>query len=264
MKLGVMNNPKKSVYDEAAAIGKAGFDFVDLTIEGPAALYIDTQRLQSIITRYSMSITGHTDPCLPYAYPVQGIRDACLAELQRCAEIFSALGAKVMNIHPCYFCPPAMKGDLVDLNIEALQPIVDMAANHGLTVVFENFRPPFDRAGTLRRILQAVPGLKLHLDVGHANIGRQNYGTLCDQVGSDIAHVHFSDNRSTNDHHMPLGVGNINWENVVRSLMAIDYDETITLEVFCDDPLMLWKYLDLSRSLVLDLWKGVETDECDG
>jgi hypothetical protein len=46
--------------------------------------------------------------------------------------------------------------------------------------------------------------------------------------------------------------------------MAIDYDETITLEVFCDDPLMLWKYLDLSRSLVLDLWKGVETDECDG
>jgi sugar phosphate isomerase/epimerase len=73
-------------------------------------------------------------------------------------------------------------------------------------------------------------------------------------VGSDIAHVHFSDNRSSNDHHMPLGVGNIDWENVVRTLKAIGYDETITLEVFCDDPIMLWKYLDLSRNLVLDLW----------
>lgn len=264
MKLGVMNNPKRSVYDEVAAIGEAGFDFVDLTIEGPAALDIDTQRMQSILDHFHISVTGHTDPCLPYAYPLAGIRNACLSELARCARIFAALGARIMNIHPCYFCPPAMKSGLVDWNIEALQPIVEMANDHGLTVVFENFRAPFDRASTLQTILQSVPGLKLHLDIGHANIGRQNYGILCNQLGSDIAHVHFSDNRSSNDHHMPLGVGNINWENVVRSLKAIGYDETITLEVFCDDPIMLWKYLDLSRTLVLDLWRGAQIDESYG
>ncbi len=254
MQIGVMNNPKRSVYEEVAAIGEAGFDFVDLTIEGPAALDFDTEKLKSILNRHHLSITGHTDPCLPYAYPVQGIRNACLTELERCAGIFAALGVDVMNIHPCYYCPPAMKSDLVDLNIEALQPVVDMAANLGLTVVFENFRAPFDRAGTLKSILKAVPGLKLHLDIGHANIGRHNYSLFCSQLGNDIRHVHFSDNRSSNDHHMPLGVGNINWENVVRSLKAIGYDDTITLEVFCDDAIMLWKYLDLSRKLVLDLW----------
>ncbi|WP_246293962.1 hypothetical protein [Desulfobacter latus] len=48
-----------------------------------------------------------------YAYPVPGIRDACLKELARCARIFSRLGARVMNIHPCYFCPPAMRDQLV-------------------------------------------------------------------------------------------------------------------------------------------------------
>jgi hypothetical protein len=36
----------------------------------------------------------------------------------------------------------------------------------------------------------------------------------------------------------------------------IFYHETITLEVFCDDPVMLYKYLDLSRTLVLELWNG--------
>jgi hypothetical protein len=41
---------------------------------------------------------------------------------------------------------------------------------------------------------------------------------------------------------------------MVGSLRTIGYDETITLEVFCDDPVMLYKYLDLSRRYVLDLW----------
>ena len=254
MKIGVMNNPRKSVYDEVAAIGEAGFDYVDLTIEGPAATMVDTARLQSLLDRYDMTITGHTDPCLPFAYPVQGILDSCLAELERCAAIFATLGADIMNIHPCYYCPPALKNALVDLNIEALKPIVEMAAGHGLTVVLENFRAPFDRTDTLKTILAAVPGLKVHLDFGHANIGRHSYDVFCSQLGKEIRHVHFSDNRSSDDHHMPLGVGNINWENAVQSLKATGYNDTITLEVFCDDPVMLYKYLDLSRNLLLDLW----------
>lgn len=251
-----MNNPAKSVSDEVAAIGKARFDFVDLTIEGPAALDVDVAKLQPILDSCGMSVTGHTDPCLPYAYPIQDIRDACLKELERCAGIFSALGANIMNIHPCYFCPPAMKKNLVDLNIEALNPIVEMAASYALTVVFENFKAPFDRAATFKTMLEEVPDLKVHLDFGHANIGRNNHEVFCSQLGKSIKHVHFSDNRSSADHHMPLGVGNINWKNAVKSLKSIEYDDTITLEVFCDDQVMLYRYLDLSRELVLDLWNG--------
>ena len=35
MQIGVMNSPRESVYEEAAAFGRADFDFIDLTIEGP-------------------------------------------------------------------------------------------------------------------------------------------------------------------------------------------------------------------------------------
>jgi sugar phosphate isomerase/epimerase len=83
-----------------------------------------------------------------------------------------------------------------------------------------------------------------------------NHEIFCRQLGKHIKHVHFSDNRSTADHHMPLGVGNINWKNAVKSLKAVEYDGTITLEVFCDDPVMLYQYLDLSRRLVVNLWSG--------
>ena len=256
MKIGVMNNPGKSVYDEVCAFGEARFDFVDLTIEGPAALEIDAAKLQPILDRYGMSVTGHTDPCLPYAYPIRGIRDACLRELERCAKIFAALGSDVMNIHPSYFCPPAMRNKIVDLNIEALKPIVAMAASHGLTVVLENFKAPFDRVSILKTIMDEVPGLALHLDFGHTNFGKDNHAVFCKKLGQSIRHVHFSDNRGREDNHMPLGVGSIDWHDAVKLLKAIGYDETITLEVFCEDTAMFFKYLDLSRKLVLDLWNG--------
>ena len=255
MKIGVMNNPFKSIYDEANAFGKAGFDFIDLTIEGPRAMDVDTDKMGSILKQYNLALTGHTDPCLPWAYPIREIRQACIAELERCARIFSALGAEIMNIHPCYFCPPAMRGSIIALNIEALRPIVKMASSYGLTVAFENFKPPFDRVDTFFKLLGEVEGLSLHLDFGHANMGKNNHEVFCQQLGSAISHVHFSDNRATADHHMPLGVGNIDWKNAVDSLKATGYDGTITLEVFCDDSQMLYQYLDLSRKYVLELWQ---------
>ncbi len=255
MKIGVMNDPRKSIYDEAAAFGKAGFDFIDLTIEGPRAREVDTEKMGGLLKRYNLALTGHTDPCLPWAYPLPSIRQACLDELERCARIFSELGAGVMNIHPCYFCPPAMRALLVELNIEALKPIVEMASSYGLTLAFENYKAPFDRVSTFQELLGEVAGLSLHLDFGHANMGKNNHEVFCEQLGPAITHVHFSDNRSTADHHMPLGVGNIDWKNAVDSLKAIGYDATITLEVFCDDSQMIFRYLDLSRRYLLELWQ---------
>ncbi len=256
MKIGVMNNPAQPVYDQITAIGRAGFDFVDLTIEAPAALDIDTARVQSLLERFDLSLTGHTDPCLPWAYPVADVRQACLDELERCAGIFSALGAAIMNIHPCYYCPPAMRTELVKLNREALGPVVKMGAGYGLEVVFENYKAPFDRAAIFSQLLNEVPGLGMHLDFGHANFGRDDSAVFCRQLASKIRHVHFSDNRSTADHHMPLGVGSIDWKKAVAALKRIGYDGTITLEVFCGDDNMLFRYLDLSRELLQDLWEG--------
>ena len=254
MIIGIMNNPSKSVYDEAEFCGKAGFKFLDLTIEGPNASKIDIAKLRPILDSHGLSITGHTDPCLPYAYPIQAVREACFRELERCAGIFSALGAKVMNIHPCYFSPPAMGKELVSFHMEALPPIVEMAASYGLTMVLENYKAPFDRVSIFKKLLTEVPGLKLHLDFGHSNFGIDNHEVFCGELGEQIQHVHFSDNRSRSDDHMPLGVGTVNWQNAVNSLKAIGYDSTITLEIFCNDPNMQHKYLCLSRELIQELW----------
>ena len=147
-----------------------------------------------------------------------------------------------------------MKSDLLELNIEALKPIEQMAGHFGLTLVLENYKAPFDRVSNFETILGEIPALKVHLDFGHTNMGKEDGESFCRHLGPAIKHVHFSDNRSTEDHHMPLGVGSVDWERAVSALKGIGYDETITLEVFCDDHTVLFHYLEISRKLVLDLW----------
>lgn len=256
LKIGVMNDPRCSIYDEAAAIGQAGYDFLDLTLEGPAALDIDVRRLADRCHYHGLAVVGHTDPCLPWAYPQRGLRKSCLDVLEQCARIFRGLEADVMNLHPCYTCPPAMKPDLVALNLSALPAIIEMAVSHDLEVVFENFTAPFNRVAVFEILMAKVAGLKLHLDVGHANLGGDGADIFCRQMGNYIRHVHLSDNRGTADHHMPLGVGIINWQKAIEALKKTGYGGTVTLEVFCGDPLMRFKYLEISRELVQRLWEN--------
>jgi sugar phosphate isomerase/epimerase len=159
-----------------------------------------------------------------------------------------------MNIHPCYYSPPAMKEDLVRLNVEALKPIAEMAGSYGLTLILENFMAPFDSVSTYSRLLEEVPGLQIHLDFGHANLGRDDGASFCAQLGGHIRHVHFSDNHGQEDEHIPLGMGNIDWEKAVSALKSIGYEETITLEVFVNDRSASPEPLEESRRLVRDLW----------
>ena len=257
MKIGIMNNPRTPIIDEIKAIGEEDYDFIDLTLETPHAQHLEVAVTKQLLKDYGLSVVGHTDPIIPYAYPIKSIREACLGEFKRCAEIFARLDAKVMNIHPCYSCPITMKNSLIDLNIEALSPILETVQNFGLDLVFENFIAPFDSVATFRRILRELPGIKVHLDFGHGNIGAETGMVFCREFPKEIAHVHFSDNRGSDDHHMPLGVGSIDWKGAIKALKSIGYEEGITLEVFSYDPSVRFKYLEISRNLVNSLWKDI-------
>jgi len=257
MKIGVMNNPRIPIVDEIKVIGEAGYDFIDLTIEAPHAQRLEVAATKQILKDYNLLVVGHTDPLIPYAYPIESIREACLGEFKRCAEIFVQLDAKIMNIHPCYTCPITMKKSLVEWNIESLSPILETVRSFGLTLMIENFIAPFDSVVTFKRILKELPGLKIHLDFGHGNIGEENGMVFCREFPKEIAHVHFSDNRGTGDHHMPLGVGSIDWKGAIKALKSIGYKEGITLEVFSYDPSVRFKYLEISRNFVNSLWERV-------
>ena len=47
-----------------------------------------------------------------------------------------------------------------------------------------------------------------------------------------LIHIHWHDNHGKRDEHLPIGEGLIDHVETVKALKYIDYDRTITLEVF--------------------------------
>src|SRR5207302_9639217 len=67
-----------------------------------------------------------------------------------------------------------------------------------------------------------------------------------------LHHVRLHDNKGGSaDLHLPLGAGTLDTAQHVRSLQAIRYDGTITLEVFTPDR----RHLTYSRDVLRQLWQ---------
>jgi len=252
---GVMNSPRNNVEEEVEKIVSYGYDFVDLTIEGPMALKPDVTILRRYLHDKKFFFIGHTDPSLPYAYPVASIREGTILELVRCFKIFKDLNIQYANLHPCSVFPPNSKQNSVKSNIEALKDIVKLARDYSLVLMLENTWAPFDNVKVFGKVFEAVPDLKFHLDIGHTNVfPSTSYKEFIRAFKDILVHVHFSDNRGCADQHLPLGVGNVNWKSVVEELKNINYNSTITLEIFCDDEAMRFKYINLSYHYLKEIW----------
>ena len=68
-----------------------------------------------------------------------------------------------------------------------------------------------------------------------------------------LVHVHVSDNHGKGDEHLPLGHGSINFKEVVKMLKKVEYDRTITFEVFGENRI----YAKNSMEYFKELWNQV-------
>ena len=255
MLIGAMNNPMANVVDEIECYARLGMDFIDLTLE-PQAAYSGTLCVADVMQalhRTKLGIVGHTAFYLPIASPIPEIREAALREIERDMDIFAILGAKLVNVHPDQNAPLHDTRWIREANITSLQRLLAYAQHLDLELMLENMPSNFNTPRDLSTVFTAVPDLRLHLDVGHANLEVEHNMTLelASLFVDRLVHVHFSDNNGGNlDLHLPLGVGKIDWEWIVHILKRVGYDSTITLEVFAHDR----EYLRISRDKLRKLW----------
>jgi sugar phosphate isomerase/epimerase len=124
-------------------------------------------------------------------------------------------------------------------------------------VMIENLPGDYNSAPQLGELLEPLPDLGLHLDIGHANLQVPFNTTeeILTAYGSRLRHVHLHDNKGGfADLHLPLGSGTVDLPAAIRALKRCGYDGTITLEVFTPDR----QYLTYSRDLLRRVWD--ETD----
>jgi sugar phosphate isomerase/epimerase len=251
MLIGAMNHPSNDLAEEIDWLGKAGFDFIDLTLEPPGAASweVDALEIRKLLDIHRLKVVGHTAPYLPIASPFETLRKAAITEFQRCMKVFHILQASWMNLHPSVV-PMHKRSFTVSRNLESLTELLPLAAQEGVGLMIENVHGAFNTAAQLGELLDPLPELALHLDIGHCNL--MNPASTEDEIirayGPRLRHVHLHDNRGGDlDLHLPLGAGTINFAKALGTLKHSGYDSTITLEIFAGDPSHLLRSRDILR-----------------
>lgn len=258
MLIGAMNHPARDVVSELVWMAEFGLEFVDLTIEPPGAASwrVDTGAIRSALDHFGLQAVGHTAFYLPIASPFEGVRRGAVQELRDCLRIFQQVGAKYMNIHPDRNIPMHDRAFVIRRNIESLMELREESEKTGVGLMIENLPGEYNTPAQLGELLDAVPDLALHLDIGHANLMVPHNMTedILDVYGDRLRHVHLHDNKGGHaDLHLPLGAGNIDVPRVLGALKRARYDGTITLEVFTEDR----HYLAYSRDMLRRVWDSI-------
>lgn len=237
-----------------------GLEFVDLTLEPPCAApwRVDPKAIRRVLDGLGMDVVGHTAYYLPIASAFESLRRASVDELKRCIDAFAQIGARWMNVHPDPRAPFHERPFVVKQNIASMGELIEHGRDQGVGVMVENIPGEFNNARQLGELLDALPGLGLHLDIGHCNllVPANTTGEILAQYGHRVKHAHLHDNNGGGgDLHLPLGSGHIDIEKEIGLLQATGYNETITLEVFSEDK----SYLQYSRDVLRRVWDSRPT-----
>jgi len=262
MDIGMMNNPRQDLLSEIAFAHRNRFDFLDLTLEPRMAHpeKIPLAETRKALLERNLPIIGHTAYYLPLASPYETLRRGSVEEVGRALKVFAELGASQVSIHPDKSIPFALgeKGVLVQ-NLRSFEEIEKISRPLGIQILIENMDRNFNTVEEFQETFSRLPLLGFHLDVGHANlnVSRNRSEEFLRVFHSRLRHVHLSDNFGQKDDlHLPLGAGNIDWRKIIAQLKAVDYDGTITLEIFSQDR----RYLLGSRDRLKEMWEEKPSD----
>ena len=171
--------------------------------------------------------------------------DELLATAEKSIEVGKRLNVARLNLHgtglgdrglpvtPCQAVTPPMWLKARD----TLHRIADLAEKHNAVFMLENLNLSVDHPGVpfalARDTLALVssvdrPGLKLNLDLYHAQIGEGNLIELCKACQPWIGEIQVADVPGR----MEPGTGEINYAGVARGLKQMGYRGPVCMEAF--------------------------------
>jgi len=247
MKFGKLTNPMIDVIREIKTAHDLGFDYVEIGIEGPAEtpeiILKKKKQILKMLKRYKMFAIGHTSWWIDLGSQYALVRNAWLEESKKIIRLCNELGIKLLNFHShsvgTYMKDKKGKKIILNNIVKSLKELVEYGKKYDVEIMLENGaeRGEIKEVRDFKYIIDRVPNLKVHLDVGHAFINNEMKGieNYIKTFKNKIVHIHIHDNKGQWDEHLPIGAGSIDYKKVIKLLKKIKYDKTITFEVFSKD-----------------------------
>ena len=240
---GLLTNPSNELLSEIRNIFLLGLEYVEIAIEGPEGspqvLVDNCTSIKKLLEKFELKPIGHTVPWVDLGSDYEYIRQAWILEAMKNIKACKQVGIDLLNFHS-NLNGGMFKGEkrqrLLENWIKSLREVIRYADSYGVQIMLENvpLSKGIHKPEEFKFIVDNVDGLLVHLDVPHAftSEGMEGIIRYIHLFRDRIAHIHWHDNHGIRDEHLPLGSGLINHKLIVRELKSINYEKTITLEVF--------------------------------
>ena len=245
-KFGNTTNPSEDILKEIKTIGRMGFDFAEIGIEGPKAfpetLVRKKRKILKLLDKYGMFAIAHTAWFIDLGCPYENVRRAWVEEGKKAIDTARELGIKLVNFHfdcstPLMLRDARIRRRILENHVRSLKELNEYGS--GMKIMLENgaIQEWSSNAENLRYIMKKVKDIGFHLDVGHAFVhgGMKNVMKFLRIFRKRLVHIHMHDNYGVKDDHLPVGVANIDYEKIVKTLKRAGYDKTVSFEVFTKD-----------------------------
>lgn len=242
---GMLTNPSHEILSEISKIYELKFEYAEVGIERPEDNLQLINKKKNEITRllhnFKHEPIGHTafwiDLCSDFYY----VRHAWILEAMREIRTAKKIGIDLINFHANLngmFYGEKRKL-LLDNLIESLREIVKYAYKCNMRVMLENvpLSNSIHDVVEFKYIIENVDSLFVHLDIPHAftSGGIDSVFGYINTFRDRIIHIHWHDNHGRTDEHLPIGDDLINHKKIIKVLKNIEYNRTITLEVFTNN-----------------------------
>ncbi|MBN1365498.1 MAG: sugar phosphate isomerase/epimerase [Syntrophaceae bacterium] len=222
--------------DETLAACELGLPFIEISLDDPVTVSGWMPKLLELKNDRGIIFLAHY-PNEDNPFDVAILRDKFVPRIKALMDLSRQLGIQKATLH-FWIDKRWASAELISGKLEILSRIVHYGNDSGIMVCIENLS---ERADSFAPAFEAIPDLKMTLDIGHAQLlARQNTSfRFIEEHFSRIAHIHVHDNRGgtgvKDDLHLPLGEGLVDYQKILKSLLDKGYDSTITMEVKIKD-----------------------------
>lgn len=226
---------------------RAGFDYVEILMDGPTSADRLAARTESIRERLAagdpepdsdqnpgLGLAVHLPFPVDIGSPYDPIREGAVAHQRSCLDVAADLGAKKAVLHPeASAWDPAWEPSELRPHVEdSVAALAGFGAERSVEVCVENLPGSLYTIDTFDRLLDAT-GASMTLDTGHARItgyDAAETAAFAADHADRISHVHLNDNRTASDEHLPLGAGTVDLGRILDGMPA-DWTGTLSIEV---------------------------------
>ena len=181
-----------------------------------------------------------------FAWADENIREnIAKPRVEQSIEVSAMMGVKIEVVHPLHWMPYlGHEKEAFDLNVAYYKSLIPLARHYGVKIALENMWQKevkrkcicTDVAGFAKDHADLIDAIDSEwvvacLDVGHCSLVGEEAEDTIRILGHDrLKSVHLHDNDYQGDRHTIPGLGQMNWENIMKALDDIKYDGEFTYE----------------------------------